>query len=52
MFIVFVQSEDIRFDPIMIVSCIADIAKLCADTSYGQAKVMCSLCFLLFSAVT
>ena len=36
------QSEDMRFDPIMIAKCMQDIAKFCSDTQYGQAKVRCA----------
>ena len=33
------QSEDIRFDPVMLTSCIKDITTFCSDVTEGQAKV-------------
>lgn len=33
------QSENVEFDPVMMVKCMADIAKLCSKVTFGQAKV-------------
>lgn len=33
------QSENVEFDPVMMVKCMADIAKLCHQVTFGQAKV-------------
>lgn len=33
------QSENVEFDPVMMVKCMADIARLCHQVTFGQAKV-------------
>ena len=33
------QSENVEFDPVMMVKCMADIARLCTQVTFGQAKV-------------
>ncbi|XP_027042445.1 Golgi apparatus protein 1-like [Pocillopora damicornis] len=34
-----IESENVEFDPVMMVKCMADIAKLCSKVTFGQAKV-------------
>lgn len=34
------ESENVQFDPVMMVKCMADIAKLCDKITFGQAKVL------------
>lgn len=35
-----VESENVEFDPVMMVKCMADIAKLCSKVTFGQAKML------------
>ena len=37
--VICIQSEDIRFDPVMLTSCFKDITEFCSDVTNGQAKV-------------
>nr|XP_058944278.1 Golgi apparatus protein 1-like [Pocillopora verrucosa] len=35
-----IESENVEFDPVMMVKCMADIAKLCSKVTFGQAKML------------